>query len=578
MREDAVSGMREGAARRGGPLGAAWAAAAPLLALVPGGRGLLLATVGASVVAGGLTVATAVLLSRAVAAVFLGDAGMAAVLPLLILGGAVALGRAGADAASRACAAELAFRAKRVVRHRLVEHLFAVGPAWQAVHDAGTTVQTTLEGVDALGTLVAAYLPQLAAAGAVPLLVLVAVGVQYWLAGVILLVTGPLIPVFMVLIGRAAEARTARQWETLTRLARHFLDVLGGLPTLVLLHQVDRQLEIIRRVSDDYRRAVMATLRLALLSALVLELFAAVATALVAVAVGLALVDGRVAFAPALAVLMLAPEFYLPQRTLGSAFHQAMEGVTAATAVLALLETPVGRPAGGRAVVARPGPWAVEWSGVTVRFADRPALFADFTLAVRPGEHVALVGPSGSGKSTLLYLLLGYLRPERGTVAVGGIPLETLDLEWWRRHVAYLAQWPHLIFGSVRDNLAVARPDADDRTLWRALEAADAAAFVARLPGGLDAPVGDRGLGLSGGQAQRLALARLFLRDAPVALLDEPTEHLDPTSRDRVWTALERHFRDRTLVVVTHRPEEAARVGRRVSLEGAGASPAVIPG
>ncbi|MCL8207953.1 MAG: thiol reductant ABC exporter subunit CydD [Actinomycetia bacterium] len=577
MREDAVSGTGGGASR-GGPLGAAWAAARPLLALVPGGRGLLVAAVAASVAAGGLTVVTAVLLSRAVAAVFLGGAGPAAVLPLLAAGGAVALGRAGAEAASRALAAELAYRAKRAVRARILARLFAVGPAWQEIHDTGTTVQTVLDGVDALGTLVSTYVPQLAVAGAVPVLVLVAVGLEFWLAGVILLVTGPLIPVFMVLIGRAAEARTARQWETLTRLGRHFLDVLGGLPTLILAHQVDRQLDIIRRVSDDYRRAVMATLRLALLSALVLELFAAVATALVAVAVGLALVDGRVAFAPALAVLMLAPEFYLPQRTLGSAFHQAMEGVTAATAVLSLLDTPVVRPAGGRRVPTRPGPWTVEWSGVSLRFAGRPPLLEDFSVAVGAGEHVALVGPSGSGKTTLLHLLLGYLRPERGTVAVGGIPLETLDLDWWRRQVAYLPQWPYLVFGSVRDNLVVARPDADDRRLWAALEAADAAAFVARLPGGLDAPVGDRGLMLSGGQAQRLALARLFLRDAPVVLLDEPTDHLDPTSRERVWTALEHHCRDRTLVVVTHRAEEAARVGRRVGLGAAAAPPAVISG
>jgi thiol reductant ABC exporter CydD subunit len=576
MREDAVAGMREPTSMRGSPLAAAWNVAVPLLSRVPGGLRLLLLAGGAGVLAGGMTVATAVVLSRAVAAVFLGEGGMAAVLPLLGLGGAVALVRAGADTAARFWAAELAYRAKVVVRRRLLERLLAVGPARS--FDVGTTVQTMLEGVDAMATLVAAYLPQLVTAGAVPVLVLLAVGIQDWLAGLILLVTGPLIPFFMVLIGRAAEARTARQWATLTRLARHFLDVLGGLPTLILLNQVERQLELIRRVSDDYRRAVMATLRLALLSALVLELFAAVATALVAVAVGLALVDGRVAFAPALAVLMLAPEFYLPQRTLGSAFHQAMEGVTAATAVLALLNTPGERPAGGRLRCSRPGPWGVEWSGVAVRFADRPPLFDDFSLLVRPGEQVALVGPSGSGKSTLLYLLLGYLRPERGTVRVDGILLDALDLEWWRQHVAYLAQWPYLVFGTVRDNLAVARPDADDRVFWQALEAADAAAFVAQLPGGLDAPVGDRGLGLSGGQAQRLALARLFLRDAPVVLLDEPTEHLDPTARERVWSSLERRFGDRTLIVVTHRPEEAGRLGRTVRLPEAGSLSAAMPG
>lgn len=541
----------------------------------------LLAMVAVTTLVGALAlVAGVVWLSRAVAGVFLLHEDRAAVAHWIVWGILAGLVRAGMLWASRAAAAELAFRTKRALRERLVGHIVAAGPVFHDEHDTGAAVQTVVEAVDALGALVGGYLPDMLTAAVVPLVVLVAVAAQFWIGGLILLVTAPLIPVFMVLIGRAAEARTERQWQALTRLGGHFLDVLGGLPTLILFHQTARQHDIIQRVSDDYRRTVMATLRLALMSALVLELFAALSLALVAVAVGLSLLHGRVLFAPALAVLILAPEFYLPQRALGGAFHRAMESVTAGRAVDGLLAVPVGTVRGGSRILAGSRARALDLDAVTLQYPGRPPVLADWTLHVEPGERLALVGPSGSGKTSVIHALLGYRRVASGQVRVDRIPLEQLDLAWWRSRVGYVGQWPYLGFATIRDNLRHARPEADDRALWAALDQAQLAEFVTRLPLGLDTPVGDRGLSLSGGQAARLALARLFLRDVDTVMLDEPTEQLDPATRERVWDGLERFVQGRTMILVTHRREEAARAQRVVALVGPAAEPAseVAPG
>jgi len=557
-----TSRTEAGTAERARPI----AVARKVLKGVTGARPLLAATALATLVGALALVAAVLCLSRGITLVFLDRAGETAVWPWILRGLLAAAVRAAAVWAGRAAGAELSYRVKGHLRRQVVGHILAVGPAFSDRHDTAPAVQAVLEAVDALGSLVGGYLPDLLAAGLVPVVVLVAVAAQFWVAGLILLVTAPLIPFFMVLIGRAAESQSRRQWRVLERLGRHFLDVLGGLPTLVLFRQTARQHTLIARVSDDFRRAVMSTLRLALMSALVLELFSALAMALVAVAVGLALIHGVLLLAPGLAVLILAPEFYLPQRTLGSAFHRAMDSLAAAEATDAILTTPVQALAGGSRRLTGPGPWPVHFEAVTLRYPDRPPLLGDWTLHLRAGEQVALMGPSGSGKTTLIHCLLGYRAPAAGTVRVDGVPLDELDLAWWRGQVGYLGQMPYLGYGSVAENLRQVRPEASEAELWAALEQACLADVVRRLPRGLDSPVGDRGLALSGGQAGRLALARLYLRDTPVVLLDEPTEHLDPVLRAAVWEPLARFLRGRTVLLVTHRPDEAARLGRVVTL------------
>lgn len=545
-----------------------WRVARQFLREVPKGRTLSLMVVGLGLLATLLMVVNVLLLSRALMLVFLRHADWAEIAPLLWWGMAVVVARALAVYESRAVGAELHYRMKRGLRERLLRFAFQEGSVLGRDQATGAQVSTLLEAAESVGVLVSRYLPQVMLAAAAPVIVLLVVGREFWVAGIILLVTAPLIPVFMVLIGRAAEGETKRQWQALARLSGHFLDVLGGLPTLILFNQTQRQREIIGRVSENYREAVMRVLRLALLSALVLELFAAIAMALVAVAVGLALMSGTVTLAPALAVLILAPEFYAPQRALGSAFHQAMEGVTAADALLDVWERGQRRPMGGVERPAGAGPWEVALEAVTATYPDRGDPLGPYMVFVRPGEHVAVVGPSGAGKTTLLHLLLGYLPPSGGRVTVGGVDLAGLDLSWWRSQVGYVGQWPYFSFGSIRDNLTAARPDADDALLWSALQAAQIGDFVAGLPYQLDAPIGDRGYRLSGGQAGRLALARLFLREVPVVLLDEPTEYLDPVGRSAVWDALDKYLRGRTLLLVTHRREEAERADRVVTVVG----------
>lgn len=554
---------RSRAARGNGP----WRLARGVLAETPGGVRVLAATVVFGGLSGVATVVLAVALAQAVGAVFLHSAGWDGVRTAVFVGVGAVCARALSEAGGRLTQARLAALVKGSLRQRLLARMFERGPAVMRERDAASLAQTVMEGVDAVATLVSVYLPQMVVAVAVPVLVLAAVGLQFWLAGLVLLVTGPLVPVFMVLVGRAAEARSRRQWELLNRLGSHFLDLVEGLTTLKLFRQSAGQTAAIERVSERYRAATMATLRVALLSGFVLELAAAISTALAAVAVSFALLDGHLAFAPAFAVLILTPEFYLPQRVLGTAFHQAMDALAAARGMEPLLAAPVYERSARHILPPAPAR-SVRLDRVTFRYAEAPPVLKDVTFTLDAGARIAVVGPSGAGKTTLAYLLLGYLRPAAGRILVDGTDLSNLDMRAWRREIAFVSQLPYLVFGTVRDNLLVVDPQADDRRLWQALEQADAASFVARLPGGLDARVGDRGLSLSGGEAQRVALARAFLRDASLWVLDEPTEHLDPVARMHVWEALDHHLNGRSLLLITHRPDEAAHAHRTVILEG----------
>ena len=410
-------------------------------------------------------------------------------------------------------------------------------------------------GLDALDPYFARYLPEMIRAAIVPVAVLVVLLVQDMTAAVIVAGTLPLIPLFGALVGSYTARRTKRQWRVFAVLSHHFLDVVRGLPTLKVFGRAAAQADTIAQVTERYRIATMATLRVALLSALVLELAATVSVALVAVSVGLRLVDGELGLQTALVVLILAPEAYLPLRRAAAEYHTAAEGVAAGERGLALVEHST--PSSGRAAapdrrtlpaVPDPGRDPLLLGGVTVRFPDRdrPALQA-LSLEIEPGEVTAVVGPSGCGKSTLLRVLLGLCTPDTGAVMVGGIDLATVDLAAWHRLLAWLPQRPHFVGGSVRANLALGRTDADEE----GVRAAAARAVLPDVPAILDRPAES----LSAGQRQRLALARVFLRaDAPLWLLDEPTAHLDDGTERRVRDALAAVARGHTVILVTHRP------------------------
>jgi thiol reductant ABC exporter CydD subunit len=372
----------------------------------------------------------------------------------------------------------------------------------------------------------------------------------------------------MALVGATTRDRTQLRMRSLQRLAGHFLDVVAGLPTLKVFGRAKAQARSIAAVTDRYRSATIATLRLTFLSSLVLELLATVSVALVAVAVGLRLLGGTVTFEHALFVLVLAPEAYLPLRALGANYHASADGIRAAEEIFELLEEPpTGTVEGGGAGEVQPHDTSIRIESLEVAYPDRtiPALL-DVDLVVEPGETVALTGPSGCGKSTLLAVVLGLRRPAAGIVSLGGIPLSQLDLGDWRRHLAWVPQRPHLYARSVADNIRLGCTDATDAQLKDALGAAGLEEVVRDLPHGIDTILGEGGAGLSAGERQRLALARAFVRDAPLLLLDEPTAGLDGETEAQVLSAVRELLAGRTALIVAHRRALAALADRVVEL------------
>ncbi len=520
---------------------------------------------GALGVAGaGLIVAQATLLASGVADAFAG-AGVAG--RTLVALAAVVAGRALLAWAREALATRTATAVRTELRGRLLAHVVRLGPGWLTGKRSGELATLATRGLSALDGYFARYLPALVLAGSVPVIVLLRVFPADVLAGTTILLTLPLIPVFMALVGLATRARNRRQFRLLARLSHHFLDVVGGLPTLKAYRRATAQVRTVRVVTDEYRRVTMSTLRLAFLSSLVLELLATVSVALVAVGIGLRLLDGALDLRTALLVLILAPEAYLPLRQLGTNYHAAAEGLAAAEEVFAVLETPV--PPTGRRTDVPDGPLTVE--DLTVSYPDRPGAVLDrFHLTVAPGEVVALTGPSGCGKSTLLHALLGFVPLDARRIRLGDVDLADADPEAWRRRIAWVPQRPYLFAGTVADNVALGST-ASGEALARAAAGA-----------GLDLPpstvVGAGGAGLSAGQRQRVALARALLGDAPILLLDEPTAGLDPDTEAGILATLRRLLHGRTVLLVAHRPALLALADRVVVVAPAPtASLAVAP-
>jgi ATP-binding cassette subfamily C protein CydD len=545
-----------------------------LLRYAGAARGYLIVTVALGLAGTALILAQAGLLAHALAAAARGDvaATLAGTLTALLI---VVAARAAVSYGGEVTALRAAATVKSQLRNAVTARALRLGPGWLRSQRAGEIATLSTRGLDGLDPYFARYLPQLVLSVLVPVAVLARVAAADWISAVVIAVTLPLIPVFAVLVGWHTKAQTRRQWRLLAILGGHFLDVVEGLPTLKVFGRARAQEDVIATVTDDYRKATMATLRVAFLSALVLELAAAVATAVVAVEVGLRLLYGHLGYETALLVLLLTPEAYLPLRAVGAQFHASMEGAAAAGRAFEILDTPV------PAQPVRPG-WPVthpetadlriaeiRLDGITVAYPARPRPALDgVSLTVAPGERIVLTGPSGAGKSTLLALLLRLLAPASGTIEAGGGSIAAMDLPQWRRQIAWVPQQPYLFSGSAADNIALGQPGASRRAISRAAELAGAAEFIDSLPRGYDTPLGERGLRLSAGQRQRIALARAFLRDAPLLLLDEPTAHLDPAGARLIASALETEFAGRTVILISHGQGWAAGGGDRIlSLE-----------
>jgi ATP-binding cassette subfamily C protein CydD len=524
--------------------------------------------VGSGVLSGLLLILQAWLLARTVDAVLFHTAGLAQVMPwlwaLLVLFGLRALLAWAAEQA----AFQAAVGVRLALRSRLYRHVQRLGPAWLSGERSGDLVNALGDGVEALEAYYARYLPAMALVMPVPLAILVFVAPADWPAAVVLLLTAPLIPLFMVLVGKGAERRNQHQWRQLAWMSAHFLDVIQGLTTLRLFNASVREAQVIAQISDDYRRGTMSVLRIAFLSALVLEFFTSVSIAIVAVLVGFRLYWGEMNFLHGLFVLLLAPEFYLPLRNLGTQYHARMEAIGAAERLVGILATPLPEAGARHAAVPDLRQVPIRFEAVSYSYPDGRPGVQQLDLEIRPGATLALVGASGAGKSTLVNLLLGFLQPQDGRILVGDTPLAGIDLAAWRRQLAWLPQRPRLFPGTVADNIRLGAPDAGLSAVRAAAARAQAEAFITALPQGWDTPVGEAGHGLSGGQVQRIALARAFLKDAPLVVLDEATAHLDRDSEQQVHAALRALAATATLVLIAHRLHTVREADCIAVLEG----------
>lgn len=453
------------------------------------------------------------------------------------------------------------------LRLALIEKRLRTRP--MALDDAGGAEIATaaVQGIEGLEGYFARYLPQVVLASVVPFLVIAWVAFVDVEAAVIMLLTLPLVPVFMWLIGLYTKERTDERWHALRLLSTHFLDVVRGLPTLRAFGRAHDQGAVIGAVSDRYRKATMETLRVSFLSGSVLELAATLGVGLVAVTAGVRLVDGGLGLQAGLTVIVLAPELYLPFRRLGAEYHASADGLAVAERMCTLLDAPAASALGGPRLAPSPARATVQFERVSFSYPTRPGLVLDgLDLELSPGETVALVGESGAGKSTVAALLLGMLEPTAGRISVGGVPLSKCQMDAWRGELAWVPQHPTLFRATVADNIRLGDPNASEQLVIEAATRAGADEFIRALPAGYATIIGDGGRGLSPGERRRIGLARAFLRDAALVILDEPTADLDRQSVSVVARAVRRLQTGRTMLLIAHRPELVESADRVVRL------------
>ncbi|NJD60819.1 MAG: ABC transporter [Anaerolineales bacterium] len=501
--------------------------------------------------------------AKVVNQVFLENKNLQAVIPIIAAVVLIISIRAILIWGSETTAGSAGRKIKQGLREQLIAHLHALGPANLQGEVGGTENQTgalvnlATEGIDALDAYFSQYLPQLALAALVPIAILIFVFPLDPLSGVILLVTAPLLPVFMYLIGSAAETLTRKQWLGLSRMSAYFLDVLQGLTTLKALGRSQRQAGMIQEVSDQYRRITMGVLKVTFLSALALELVATLSTAVVAVEIGVRLLYGRLAFEQAFCILLLAPEFYLPLRLLGTRFHAGMAGVEAAKRIYEILDQPLpSSHQNGATDRHSPQPVTtpptITFNNVKFAYANDPVVLDQVSFDVPAGKITALTGDSGAGKSTLTWLLMRFLLPQAGEILVDGERLAQFPLDAWHASLAWVPQNPYLFNDTIAANIRLADPQANINAVQHAARLAHADEFIRGLPHGYETLIGERGTRLSMGQAQRIALARAFLKDAPLLILDEATSHLDPETNELIQDSIRQLTCDRTVLIIAH--------------------------
>jgi len=537
--------------------------------------GIVLGTLGAIA-----TIAQMILLSEIVNAVFLSHKGLAQVLlPLTLLLAAFIL-RACLLWGREVTTQQAAIRLKTSLRERVFAHLLRLGPAWSSGERTGELAAVVNEGIERLDASISRYLPQLVLSVVVPLLIIVVILPVDWFSAVLLLFTGPIIPLLMALVGKYTQKRIQAQWAALSRMSAHFLDVMQGLTTLKLFGRSQAQQEQIARISERFRDKTLQVLRYAFLSGAVLEFMTAMAIGVIATTLGVRLLNHGITFASAFLVLLLTTEFYRPLRELGVQYHAAIEGEASAKRLFEILETPL--PVGVEAAIdeAIPaGAITIDITDLSYKYPGKERLALErVSLSLPANTCTALVGRSGAGKSTLVNLLMRFLDTTSGTISANGVPITALPPERWREYVALVPQRPYLFYGTVRDNIRLARPEANDNEIMQAALLAGAAAFIDELPRGFDTQVGEQGMQLSAGQAQRVAIARAILKNAPILILDEPTSSLDPDSEALIRQSLTTLMCNRTVLVIAHRYNTIAQADRVAVLEDGRLIETRIPG
>ncbi len=536
----------------------------------PMARRELTAAMVAGALGGGVIVAQAwVVASLLDAALFRGTPAAALTPGLLTLAGLAGLRALAAYGAERFGFAA-AMKVVPALRRAMLERLDRIGPPGLSGSPPGEIVAALADGVRGTEPFFSRYIPAMTQAAVLPVGILLVVAPLDWVSALAFFVTAPLIPLFMALIGMGAEQRNQRQWRRLQRMSGHFLDAIQGLATLKAFNAGPRMTGEVAEAAEEYRRDTMAVLRIAFLSSLTLEFFATVSIALVALMIGLRLMWGEMGYQHGLFVLLLAPEFYLPLRAMGTAYHARMEALGAAERLAALEDMPelAERGAGAGAAVPRPdGPVALRFEEVRLDFADGRRALDGVSFTVPAGETWAVVGASGAGKSSLFALLMGFARPTGGRILVNGVPLAGLDLAAFRARLAYVPQRPTLFAADAAANIALGEAAPDPERVAQAARHAAIDARIAALPQGYATPLGDGGHALSGGEAHRIGLARAFYRDAPLVLLDEPTAHLDAGTEAAVQQAIAGLKPGRTLLVIAHRLASLAHADRILVLE-----------
>ncbi|NMW21887.1 MAG: thiol reductant ABC exporter subunit CydD [Chlorobiaceae bacterium] len=497
-------------------------------------------------------------LSKVIDSAFIQKIGIEKLLPLLSFFALFSTLRMVFNWASQSEANRGTIAIREKIFSRLIGAVGALGPIYSRSVQSGRLSTTLLKGVEALDAYYSQYIPQIFFALFTPLLIVSAIFPGDLISGAILLASAPLIPIFMIVIGKSASAMTEKQWKTMSRMSGFFLDVLQGLPTLKLFAQGRMQRDAIEKSGETFRHATMRVLRIAFLSSLTLELIGTLGTAIIAVGIGLRIMEGKLAFQSALFVLLLTPDFYLPLRQLGTKFHAGMEGVSASKEIFAILdqESPAARHTTGLIKQDSAGKHPIILTDLSYTYpeASRPALDG-ISITIPEGKTTALIGPSGSGKSTMINLLLRFQEPGSGSITINNNPIHDIPLEQWHRQISWVPQHPYLFNASLRENILLARPDASEEEMSAALKKTGLATFVSLLPNGLETMIGEQGSRLSGGEAQRVALARAFLKNAPLLILDEPTSHTDPELEAALRSSMEELMKGRTTVIIAHRLE-----------------------